>query len=169
MAQGLETYWEDMAEKILLGNPRLKRRSKTTEQAQSASCKVSVPGVWVRVDLYEADMGKKPEECGHHVKTIRCPTTGELMEAAFIPKRKHGYYDGSLVMGDKIKFTKRLDDNVNALRDGQVEESFQDEFSGWVKEGPGDQQKALTIGEMNKLASQPRPEPVESIPEDLLG
>ncbi|CAK9099732.1 unnamed protein product, partial [Durusdinium trenchii] len=88
--------------------------------------------VFVDLNVYKQDFGD-PAEREHKVCDIIDPETGKMKKAAFIPKRKAGYFEGELATTQKLQKKEVLDCDLNALRSGQVDESFDQHMESFAK------------------------------------
>ena len=156
-SQGQDNYIEDVQEKLNTGSDRLRKRpnKQTVAKTESKKVEVSVPGTFVHLDTYKADIGDDPAAKGHSVHTIEDPTSSKKIEAVFIPKLKRGYFEGCVKAGKKIRMENELDTNSTALRDGQVNESFQDEMGRFNKSDlPEIKEEAETFEQAIKKAPE---------------
>ena len=113
-------------------------------------------GVWVQADTYKQDFGN-PEDYGHSVYKITNPETHKLTDAVFVPKRKANYWDGSIKTAKRLCLNERVDDDLTALRDGQVGESFNSEATSWTKALPQITDEGYTFQDL----TNPAPEATE--------
>ena len=129
----------------------MKKRSKAVTKSENTSVKVSIPGVWVALDVYHQDFEGEPEANGHVRQTIEHPVTKERFEAAFVPKRRAGYFDGEVAAVKKVKLDETVDDDLSALRSNQVNQSFEDRSHEFANALPVPAQNAYTLDELKQL------------------
>ena len=145
---GLELYWSDVEEKISLGNTRIKKRKKAVMKEKETALDVTVPGMFVEKSKYAEKYGD-PDSHNHTLHRVHDPLQGKEVEAVFIPKHEPGIFEGSLRATKALKMAENLDDNQNALRDSQVQQSFQSQASSFSKSLPSVQPAALTYDAIN--------------------
>ena len=133
-----------------MGSTRIKRRSKVLEESRVKAAKVSIPGMWVSEENYRIDTGKDPTEEGLSLHDVEDPLTGNHVKCVFMPKHKSGYYEGTFTGTNKLTFAQQVDDDVNALRDGQVEQSFATRSSSYRKSLPQCEPNVPTAAEYFK-------------------
>ncbi|CAK9076399.1 unnamed protein product [Durusdinium trenchii] len=143
-----------MDEKIKLGNPRMKKRSKKVDKTQSNKYKVAIPGMFVDLDVYKADFGD-PADRNHEVHDILDPATNQKVKAVFMPKRKAGYYEGEISLSNKVQKSETLDDDARALRNGQVDQSYCLHQQSFAKDLPKPLKDAQTFSESSRPLPQP--------------
>ena len=148
---GLENYWADVEAKLSTGSSRIKRRSKTLDQSESKSHSVKVPGYWITETQYQTDTGKDPvKDDGLELHDVEDPRTGNTVKAVFVPKHREGVFEGEFVAKKKVRLASRLDDDSNALRDGQVQQSFSASSANFQKALPALGANVPTIDAYNK-------------------
>lgn len=136
MGRGLQTYWADVEMKINMRTTRIKRRSRVVNESSTKGHVVKVPGMWIAQDQYAKDTGHACEQDGLGVFDVEDPLTGKQIKACFIPKHRPGYFEGEFVASKKVKMTRKVDDDEEALREGQVQQSFQTEANQFTKSLP---------------------------------
>lgn len=132
----MQTYWVDVEMKINMRTTRIKRRSRVVNESSTKGHVVKVPGMWIAEDQYAKDTGHACTQDGLNVFDVEDPLTGNSIKACFIPKHRPGYFEGEFVASKKVKFTRKVDDDAEALREGQVQQSFQTEASEFTKSLP---------------------------------
>lgn len=147
----MTNYVQEIEDRINTGATRVKKRTKSVDKTTGQKCKVSIPGVFVDLNVYKQDFGD-PAEREHKVCDIIDPETGKMKKAAFIPKRKAGYFEGELATTQKLQKKEVLDCDLNALRSGQVDESFDQHMESFAKSAP----KVLPDAETFEQCTQPR-------------
>ena len=64
-----------------------------------------------------------PGKNGHKVISAVNPDTQQECEAVFIPKRAKGEWDCAIQFNDKVHKDEMVDNDLDALRTGQLSES----------------------------------------------
>jgi hypothetical protein len=112
----------DMEDMSVSGGMRIKRRKRTVETEEVDKSSIAVKGVYADPATYRDDHGDwKTNGKGHKLcNNVYNPLSCKKGKMVFIPNRKHGYFDGSLKHTESVGNKNLVDDERDALKDGQL-------------------------------------------------
>lgn len=125
------TYVEDTMEKIKMGNPRMKKRARTIKQTNEVVLTNKMKGRMMELSAYKQEFGS-PSKNGHRVTKGINPETNQSCDCVFVPKQKKGTWDCEFQIHNKVTSDQVVDNDLDALRSGQVEGSFQSRAQSMV-------------------------------------
>lgn len=127
-SESRSSYIEEVKERLLTGNMRVKKRCKTIKKDDVAGVSNKVKGTFMELEKYKKEFGSPSKNgLGHVVTKTTNPLTCQPVEAVFVPKLKAGMWNGEISNHSFVTSSQVVDDDCNALRKNQLQSSLDQE------------------------------------------